>query len=113
MVEVVWVDRDDGPGVRLNMSKQGVRCAASGCDQLATYKIAAAWSDGTFSELKTYGHACAWHLGEIFRAAEARRASYRPAEGETLDELGIYKFEPGKLDRQLQRLWGLEENYRS
>jgi hypothetical protein len=95
------------------MSKTIVECSAAGCGHPAAYKIAAAWSDGTFSELKTYGHACPAHLGEVFRAAEARRASYRPAEGESIDELGIYKFEPGKRDRQLQRLWGLEENYRS
>jgi hypothetical protein len=94
------------------MSKQNVQCSASGCGQPAAYKIAASWNDGTFAELKTYGHSCPWHLGEVFRAAEARRASYRPADGETIDELGIYKFEPGKRDRQLQRLWGLEENYR-
>jgi hypothetical protein len=30
-----------------------------------------------------------------------------------MEEIAIYRFEPGKRDRQLQRLWGLEENYRT
>ena len=32
---------------------------------------------------------------------------------ETVEEIGIYRFEQGRRDRQLQRLWGLEENYRT
>jgi hypothetical protein len=90
-----------------------VRCSISGCSEPAHYKIAANWSDGQFTELKTYGHACADHLGQVFREAEQRKADYQLAPGETLEEIGIYRFEPGKRDRQLQRLWGLEENYRS
>lgn len=90
-----------------------VRCSVTGCAEGATYKIAAAWSDGQFSELKTYGHACPDHIGQIFREAEQRKAEYELAAGESLEEIAIYRFEPGKRDRQLQRLWGLEENYRS
>lgn len=90
-----------------------VECSAAECHEPATYKIAAPWSDGRFSELKTYGHACSDHLGTVFRDAEERRATYRPAPGETVEEIGIYRYEQGKRDRQLQRLWGLEENYRS
>lgn len=90
-----------------------VRCSLPDCGESATYKIAAPWSDGRFSELKTYGHACADHLGPVFRIAEDRREQYQASPGETVEEIGIYRFEQGKRDRQLQRLWGLEENYRS
>jgi hypothetical protein len=90
-----------------------VRCSMSGCHELATYKIAAPWSDGSFSELKTYGHACSDHLGCVFRDAEQRREAYQPTPGEVVEEIGIYRYEQGKRDRQLQRLWGLEENYRT
>jgi hypothetical protein len=90
-----------------------VRCHLPGCDTPAAYKIAATWSDGPRSELKSYGFACAEHLGPVFRAAEQRHHQYRPVAGETIQELGIYKFDSGKRDRLLQRLWGLEENYRS
>lgn len=95
------------------MSSTIVLCSQAGCHVPATYKIAAPWSDGSFSELKTYGHACAEHVGPVFREAAQRRKSYHPGPGETLDEIGIFKYEQGKRDRQLQRLWGLEENYRS
>lgn len=90
-----------------------VRCSLPGCSEVASYKIAALWSDGVTSELKTFGFACADHLGMVFPDAEARRNDCLPAPGETLEEIAIYKYENGKRDRQLLRLWGLEENYRS
>lgn len=90
-----------------------VRCSYPGCDEPASYKIAAPWSDGSFSELKNYGHACSDHLGLVFQDAEDRREAYTPSPGETIEEIGIYRYEQGKRDRRLQRLWGLEENYRS
>jgi hypothetical protein len=90
-----------------------VRCSLPYCNEPAAYKIAAQWSDGSFSELKSYGFACSDHLGPVFREAEGRREDYRTRPGETLEEIGIYKFEQGRRDRQMQRLWGLEENYRS
>lgn len=95
------------------MASMVVRCGVPGCGQSASYKIAAPWSDGAFTELKTYGHACSDHLGVVFREAEQRREAYVPSPGETIEEMGIYRYEQGKRDRQLQRLWGLEENYRS
>jgi hypothetical protein len=95
------------------MSSTIVRCNVADCGEPAAYKIAAPWSDGAFSELKTYGHACSEHLGKVFREAEQRREAYVPLESETIEEIGIYRYEQGKRDRQLQRLWGLEENYRS
>jgi hypothetical protein len=90
-----------------------VRCGLPGCAEPAAYKVAAHWSDGRFSELTSYGFACSSHLGAVFRDAEQRRQGYTPAPGETLEEVAIYKFEHGRRDRQLQRLWGLEENYRA
>lgn len=90
-----------------------VCCSHEGCREPATYKIAALWSDGSFSELKTYGHACSEHIGTVFREASQRRRVYHQAPGETLEDIGIFKYEQGKRDRQLQRLWGLEENYRA
>jgi hypothetical protein len=90
-----------------------VHCSHPGCQELAVYKIAAPWSDGSFSELKTYGHACGDHLGPVFRAAAERRQTYCPSPGETIEDIGIFRYEQGKRDRQLQRLWGLEENYRT
>jgi hypothetical protein len=95
------------------MTSATVSCSLAGCQEPASYKIAAPWSDGTFSELKTFGFACANHLGPVFRAAEARLKEYPAAPGETVEELAIFRYERGKRDRQLQRLWGLEENYRS
>jgi hypothetical protein len=95
------------------MSETIVRCSLDGCREPAAYKIAAPWSGGRFTELKTYGHACPDHLGAVFRAAEGRQKSYAASPGESVEDLGIYKYEQGKRDRQLQRLWGLEENYRA
>jgi hypothetical protein len=95
------------------MPTKTVRCSVPECREPASYKIASPWSDGSFSELKTYGFACSNHLGQVFRAAEARQSDYPPSTGEAVEELAIFRYEQGKRDRQLQRLWGLEENYRS
>lgn len=90
-----------------------VECSLADCHAPASYKIAAPWSDGRFAELKTYGHACSDHLGLVFRDAEIRWQECQPSRGEMLEELGIYRYEQGKRDQQLQRLRGLEENYRT
>jgi hypothetical protein len=95
------------------MSSKSVRCDIEGCAEAAVYKIAAPWSDGIFTELKTFGFACPDHIGAVFRGSEDRRKHYVPRPGENVGEIGIYKYEPGKRDKQLQRLSGLEENYRS
>lgn len=95
------------------MSVTHIVCSLSHCNEPAVYKIAAHWSDGSFSELKSYGFACSDHLGPVFRQAEGRRQDYEPRPGEAVEEIALYKFEQGKRDRQLQRLWGLEENYRT
>jgi len=95
------------------MYSHGVNCSHPCCSDSATYKVAAHWSHGTFAELKTYGFACSDHVGEVFQEAENRRLDYTLRPGEVIEELAIYRFEPGKRDRQLQRLRGLEENYRT
>jgi hypothetical protein len=89
-----------------------VRCCHGDCTESASYKIAACWSVGRLTELKTYGFACSDHLGSVFRDSERRRMEYSPIAGEDVEELGIYKYGEGQRDRQLQRLWGLERNYR-
>jgi hypothetical protein len=96
------------------MSKMHVViCSHSRCSEPAAYKIAARWSDGHLAELKTYGFACSEHIGAVFRESEQRRLDYTLSSGESIEEMAIYRYEPGKRDRFLQRLWGLEENYRS
>ena len=95
------------------MSNTVVRCSLAACREPAAYKIAAQWSQGSLSELKTYGFACSDHLGPVFRDAEDRNQDYEPGPGEVVEEIAIYKYENGKRDRLLQRLWGLEQNYRS
>jgi hypothetical protein len=96
-----------------SMNRTQVPCSHRDCTEPAAYKVAARWSDGRFSELKTYGFACSNHLADIFQDAEGRRLDYALCPGEAIEELAIYRYEPGKRDRQLQRLWGLEENYRA
>ncbi|MDG3006464.1 hypothetical protein [Paludisphaera mucosa] len=95
------------------MTRHAVQCSFEGCPEAASYKIAARWSDGSFAELKTYGFACSDHLGPVFRQAERRLQDYQAAPNEIVEELAIYRYETGKRDRQLQRLWGLEDNYRT
>jgi hypothetical protein len=95
------------------MATMLVRCDLPNCQETAAYKIAAPWTDGIFHEMKSFGLACVDHLGPVFREAEARRKVHRPSPGEVVGDIGIYKLEPGRRDTQLQRLWGLEANYRS
>ncbi len=90
-----------------------IRCSIPNCKEAAQYKLAAPWSDGRFTELKTYGHACAEHVGQVFRSAEDRRSTYKAAPGEQVGELGIYRSEKGWLDWQLQRDTELETRHRS
>jgi hypothetical protein len=90
-----------------------VRCSWHDCEEPAVYKIAAPWSDGRFSELKTYGFACADHLKDVLGSAEARWLDYEPVKGEIVQDVGIYRYEPGKSDRQLQRDEDIEDSLRS
>jgi hypothetical protein len=85
-----------------------VHCYEPGCPNLAVYKIAARWSDGLTSELKTYGLTCADCLPAWFRRSVAKQAACRRAANETLERPGIYRLERGKRDVQLERLTDLE-----
>lgn len=96
------------------MSETVIPCSMPRCREPALYKVAAPWRGGGFSELKTYGFACPQHLGATFRAAEERRARYRPAAGESVGAIAIYRYEPGRRNAwQLQRISELEDHYRS
>jgi hypothetical protein len=95
------------------MYNHDLNCSHPYCSDSATYKVAARWSYGSFAELKTYGFACSDHLGEVFQEAENRHLDYTLLPDEVTEELAIYRFEPGKRDRQLHRLRDLEESYRT
>jgi hypothetical protein len=95
------------------MPRTIVTCSMPNCQKPVQYKLGAPWSDGSVRELKNYGLSCAAHVGELFRAAETRRAQYQPARGETIDKIHIYHYESGQLDREHPRLVELEESCRS
>src|SRR4051794_35266808 len=88
-------------------------CSMPGCQAPAKYKLGAPWSDGRVQELKNYGLACDDHLAPLFQTAEGRRAEYKAAPGETVDEIHIYQYSPGQLDKQHPRLVELERSCRS
>lgn len=83
-------------------------CYQKGCGQSAVYKIAARWSDGITSELKTYGLSCADCLPEWFQRSRKKQAACRTVAGETLERPGIYKIARGQRDKKLERLSDLE-----
>jgi hypothetical protein len=89
-----------------------VQCSWPDCQEPAIYKVAAVWSDRRFSELKTYGFACAGHVEDIFRDAEARWLAYEPNPAERLEEVGIYYLDPGRSNRDLERNLAIEESLR-
>jgi hypothetical protein len=86
-----------------------VFCYRRGCGQKAVYKIAAHWSDGVTSELKTYALSCADCLKEWFRAACAKQADCRTTPGETLERPCIFDMQRGSRDRELVRRTDLEQ----
>ncbi|HEY1379257.1 MAG TPA: hypothetical protein VGF55_20815 [Gemmataceae bacterium] len=90
------------------MPPYAVLCYTPGCGRPAAYKVAARWSDGVTSELKTYGLACEACLPAWFRRARQRQAVCRIAGGETLGGPGIYGVERGRRDQNLERLTELE-----
>jgi hypothetical protein len=91
------------------MPSYPVLCYTPACGKPAEFKIAARWSDGVTSELKTYGLACQGCLPTWFLRACERHADCRKAPGETLERPGIYRVERGERDQQLQRLPELEK----
>jgi len=87
-----------------------IHCYTEGCPNLATYKIAARWSDGRQSELKTYALCCEPCLPQRYRASVEKSKACRLSAGETLEEPGIYKMKRGTRDQQLTRLPELEQS---
>jgi hypothetical protein len=85
-----------------------VLCYEPGCGRPAEYKIAARWSDGITSELKTYGLTCEECLPAWFRRSLAKQRACRRAANEVLEPPGIYRLVKGQHDTQLQRLPDLE-----
>jgi hypothetical protein len=90
------------------MSPYPVLCYRRGCGKPARFKIAACWSDGVTSELKTYALTCEECLPEWFRTSCEKQAACRLAPGEILEAPGIYLLERGSRDTELQRLRDLE-----
>ena len=86
-----------------------VFCYTKGCKNPALYKIAAKWSDGVVSELKTYGLCCEDCLPKALQRGRESHNACRLIPGETLEAPGIYQLQHGKRDQALQRLTALEE----
>ena len=85
-----------------------IRCAAEACQEIAQFKVASEWSDGTTGELKTYALACEKHLELLFQRSREKRSRCRLAEGETLSPPEVFRLDPGQHDRQLVRIPHLE-----
>jgi hypothetical protein len=107
-----WSGGGNGAGGFLTMYKRDVLCGSPECEKLAAYKIAAPWSYGKFAELKSYGLACEDHFGAAFRDARRRWSLHLTSPEETIGEVGLYRFEAGRHDRQLERLDSLEKDIR-
>jgi hypothetical protein len=90
------------------MYTREVVCSKPQCGKPAAYKIASPWSYGHFAELKSYGLACSEHFGDTYREAQRRSKLHAPSVEETVGEIGVYRYEKGKLDKELERLGGLE-----
>ena len=85
-----------------------VLCHTNNCFNEAVYKIAARWSDGVTSELKTYSLCCRNCLANEYRASKERQARCRLGPGESVEAPGIYQLHRGSRDARLQRLAELE-----
>jgi hypothetical protein len=90
------------------MFRYPLACQVHDCPHVATYKIAARWSDGLTSELKTYALSCEAHLAELMSNSRRRNLRTRTLPGEILDRPGIYAVGGGSRDRDLVRLVELE-----
>ena len=85
-----------------------VCCSTRDCKHPAVYKIAARWSDGVVSELKTYALVCEEHRREWFERARAKQKACHLTAGETLEPPGIYHMQRGQRDQALERLAEVE-----
>ena len=85
------------------MPPYAVMCYAAGCNHEAQFKIAAKWSDGVTSELKTYFLSCSDCLADLFPQACAKKSACRLAPGESLSEPQVFEMVRGRRDRELVR----------
>jgi len=85
-----------------------VLCYGLKCEQPALYKIAARWSDGQTSELKTYGLACDKCLPKLYHDSIKRQLTARTLPGELGEKPGVYHLQSGGRDRDLIRMTDLE-----
>jgi hypothetical protein len=90
------------------MPQYPVMCYAKACPREAVYKIAARWSDGVTSELKTYFLSCADCLAEHYRTARVKKAACRVAPGEKLGDPEVFEMTRGRRDRERFRRPDLE-----
>jgi hypothetical protein len=67
-----------------------VKCSLPDCEEAATSKVAAPWSDGRFSELKTFGFACPAHAEAVVSDARGRLRSHRHAADESVGDIDLY-----------------------
>ena len=81
--------------------------------ETATYKIAAEWTGGDHSELKTYGFANDACIVDVYRSAQERASRFRPCDGEILGDLRIFRLNPIHHDYELQRAVDVEERVKS
>jgi hypothetical protein len=81
-----------------------VSCGTPGCRGLAEYKVAAPWSAGRFSELKTYALACEDHHVQAYRDALRRRKIHPPSAEEAQGEVALYHFEKGTPNATLKQI---------
>jgi hypothetical protein len=77
-----------------NAFRYSPRCQQPGCLSPAIFKIAAAWSDGTFQELKTYALTCSDHAEHLLEMARQRRARLRLEHEERVDDVALYQLKP-------------------
>ncbi|HEX3146552.1 MAG TPA: hypothetical protein VHR66_00525 [Gemmataceae bacterium] len=85
-----------------------VLCYAKDCENDAIFKIAARWSDGVTSELKTYSLACSKCVPVLFQDARIRKSACRLAAGESLGDPQVFEMIRGRRDRELLRRKELE-----
>jgi len=95
-------------GLIMPMPPYPVLCYGPDCNRIATFKIAARWSDGTTHELKTYYLACSECLPGLVVLARAKQKTCRLAHGESLDPPAVYDLVSGSRDRNLVRRVELE-----
>jgi hypothetical protein len=69
-----------------------------GCNEVARYKIAASWSDGTGWELKNYGLACEAHRGSQLGRGQLHRRSLVLADGEVVGDVGVFDLKADTRD---------------